>query len=319
MPKNPGWPFFKFLIKGNFLSNQIKMVWKSNILKRSRESESIIENEWERFLASGVKSRLDDLKPSRPHFGGAKIKNGKLIIKADPIISYRDAIGGRSPKLHKMKKGFIPIPLGVVVAIISKTETGEEKLGIAIRNQKHDYKPGGYSVTAGGYMDIKTKETPIKTAIRELKEETGLKLKEVKRLVCRGITYNIGSSTAGVIFFAQTDLTPSAIAAKLHDDENKIVFIPIKEKFLENFVLETAPAATEDTLAAILILGKDYYGENWYKKMLKLLPKIGAPPGNQAKCNAMEKKAVQKLKKIIHHKKTRLRNGPMLLPTKEMN
>lgn len=289
-------PFFKLLIEGKFPPDQIKIKKGVGVLKRNPKSESIIEAEWQKFLSSGFKSWPTDTKLSRYHFAGAKVKNNQLIITVDPAISYRDAIGGRSLKLKKLGKGFIPIPFAVVTAIIAKTKSGEEKLGIAIRNLKHDYKPGGYSVTAGGNIQIQ--ETPTKTAIREIREETGLRPKEINELVCRGITYNIGSSTVGVIFFAKTRLSPAIIASKIHDDENQIVFISLKEKSLEKFILETALAAVEDALAAILLLGKDRYGEKWYEKMLKSLIKLGLKYNSKTNRKKLEQKAIRRLKKL---------------------
>jgi len=296
--KNQEGPFFKLLVEGKFLPNQIKIKKGFGILKRNLKSELLIENEWQKFLTSGFKLRSGDTKPSRYHFVGAKVKNGQLIIKVDPTISYRDAIGGRSLKLKKMGRKFVPVPIGVVAAIIAKTNSGEEKLGIAIRNLKHDYKPGGYSVTAGGNAQTQDKETPTETVIREIKEETGLSPKEIYGLICRGITYNIGSSTAGVIFFVQTHLTPVDISSKIHDDENRIVFIPIRKKWFEKFIIETALASVEDGLAAMLLLGKDRYGEKWFEKMMKSLSKIWTKYIIGENRKKMEQKVIRKLKKL---------------------
>lgn len=263
--------FFRFLMEKEFSPEQIIIKRKYNILKRNKESESIIENEWRRFLTLGFNPWPTDTAPSRYHFGGIKIVNNKIIIEADPTVSYRDTIGGRSLKLEKIGKKFIPIPLGVVVAIIAKTKSGEEMLGITVRNKKHDFKPGGYSITAGGMMQINNRETAKNSILREIKEETGLNPKDIKGLTCRGITYNRGSKTAGIIFFAKTDLSTDKIISKIHDDENEIIFVPIKKEELERFILKIANACTEDGLAAMALLGKDLYGKGWLKRILKSL------------------------------------------------
>src|SRR3989344_1891521 len=255
-PEGKKQKFFELLVDGEFAPDQLEMKEVVGSLKRSPESETILESEWKKFLASGVKPWPNDTKPSRYHFTSAKVENGKLIISVDPSMSYRDAIGARSPELLKLGREYVPTTAFANILLIAKTKSGQEKLGITLRNTKQDYKPGGYLPTTGGSINLKNKETPFQAALRECKEEIGVEPEELENLVCRGIIFNPAVSGAVIYFLATTKLTVEEVLSRHHDDENQTIFIPTKIVEFQKWLLASAHANTGEGIAAMLLLGK---------------------------------------------------------------
>ena len=298
-PKYQKQKFFKLLVEGKFTPDRVEMKETPGSLKRSPESEAILESGWQKLLKSGFKPWPNDTKPSRYYFAGAKVENDKLVIAVDPSLSYRDAIGARNPELKKLGKEYLPIWIGSNLIILAKNKSGEEMIGITLRNSNHDYKPNGYHVTAGGAMDATRKERAIETALREAKEEIGINPKEFSKIICNSVIFNPWSVNAIVNFIGIPYLSVEEILARNHDDENEIIFISADKQELQKWLLKTSHANSSDGIAALLLIGKDRYGEKWFEEMSTALSLLSSEYDDEQKRKELEQRDIRRIREFI--------------------
>ena len=292
---------FELLFWGKINPDKIILKKIPSLLKRNKKSEKFIENKWKKQIASGLKIRSNDTRPSRYHLGGLKITEKSVEILASPEISYRDIIGSRSDKFRKLfKKEYWPIPVSVDMILIAKNKKGEKMLGVTLRNANQDYKAGGLHMTTGGAMEIGKDKNPIDAALRETKEETGIKPKELSNIFCRKIIFNPCQSEIGIMFTATAEIPIEKILSRRHDNENKILFIPFKKETLEYWLLKFTHANSIDGIVGALTIGEDFYVINWAENIFaKILKKIKGCK-NPKKRQELEKADIKKLKKWLN-------------------
>lgn len=260
--------FFQILVEGKFAPEDIIYQERQNTMKRSLESESFLEETWQKLLQSGFKPWPNDTKISRYRFVDAKVEQGKLIVALDPCVSYRDSIGGCKPEfVKKFGKDFAPNPMGVTVSIAVKDAKGQEYFLITLRKETADYKGGGMHVTTGGTVNTCDKETPTEAAFRETEEESGITKKEIENMSCLGVVHIPWSPQTDVMFSATTNILLEDIKQRYHDDENEIIFIPNEKSKIQQWLLAFSHANTPTGLFGLLFACKEKYGEEWFREM----------------------------------------------------
>ena len=297
---------FDILFWGIKNPNKITLQKTGGQLKRSSASEKFIKNEWQKRIASGLKRWPNDILPSRYHFNGLKITDKFVKISADPAISYRDVIGSRPDKFKKSFKGeYCPVPITTTMVISAKNKNGRRLLALTLRNTDHDSNAGGFHATTGGAMEIRKDKNPIDAALRETEEEIGIKPEELSNISCRAINYNPQLSEIGIVFTSEANIAAEKILSRPHDDENKIIFIPIEKDALEHWLLKLTYAGSSDGLVGMLAIGEDLYGKKWKDMVLTELNKKGREYANPKKYRKLEKVDIKKLKIFLN------RNSPI--------
>lgn len=238
-------------------------------LKRSSESEEILDKAWQRRISSGFKPWPNDTKPSRYRLASHEIVRQpdgktKMRLTLDPCVSYRDFNASESEEFRTFintqgAEGvhYEPNAVAVSTVIFCKDSGGDMHMLVTIRNEKQDYKPGGFHVSTGGFMQIDPNEkNPITAALRENQEESGIAADELSDIAVLGMTYNPQRPHPDLIFVADTTLTVEEIQQRVHDDENQLFFIPAERKKLQQWLLAYAHAAVAPALASIILAGK---------------------------------------------------------------
>lgn len=291
---------FDLLWWGSANTQKVILQVTPGLLKRNLTSEKFIEKEWQKKIASRFKPWPNDTKPKRFHFGGIKIADDFIEILADPAISYRDVLGSRPDKFRKLfKKECWPVPISVDMVIIAKNKNGEEMLGITLRNASQDYKAGGFHVTTGGAIEIGKDKKPIDAALRETEEEIGIKPKELLSILCRGIIFNYHKSEIGIMFVAIARIPIEEILSKPHDNENKILFIPMNKNNLEYWLLEFTHANSYNGIIGMLMIGEGLYGKKWKDDIMTKLAKNIPKYLSLKRREELEKIDIEKFKKWL--------------------
>lgn len=298
--------FFKIIVEGKFSPNELEFheVPAGSSIKRTPESEAYLEAEWEKLLANGFKPWPNDTKPTRYRLVDVKIENGKLVTTLDPGISYRDCVGGSKDEYHERFGEEASVRgLASTVVVLARTKEGEERMMITLRNEKQDYKPGGFHVSTGGWIDVKKKETPVQAAYRELQEEAGVSAEEVENLFCRGIVNNPIKDHGDMVFQGTTSVPVEELMKRTHDDENEVLFIPTDQQKIQQWLLAPAHANTTIGLSAILLFGKDRFGDQWFNEMNAALAWRSQNYSDESNRDALEARDTGRLaKKVDAHK-----------------
>ena len=63
---------FETLFWGKINPDKVTIKKTPGLLKRSARAKKFIENEWKKQISSGLKTRLNDIRPSRYHLAALK-------------------------------------------------------------------------------------------------------------------------------------------------------------------------------------------------------------------------------------------------------
>jgi ADP-ribose pyrophosphatase YjhB (NUDIX family) len=284
------------LVEGKFAPEQIDVVMTHDTMQRNKESEQFIEKGWCRHLASGAKPWANDLKPTRYRAVSIKVIGGRLEVTIDPCVSYKDFIGSLTPEFEeRFGHDFVPDPLALTAVIV----TADNKMLVTLRNDKTDYKPSGYHVSVGGFMDTHKEQCPVAAALREVEEETGIMPEEIAHLSCLGAAYNPWTLHTDLIFRAETSLTSQEVLTRAHDDENEVLFIPIDQQSIERWILVPMHANVVITMAAMILFGEEMFGHDWRMDMLAQLARGSKNYKSAEVRRALERRDLARLAKMV--------------------
>jgi 8-oxo-dGTP pyrophosphatase MutT (NUDIX family) len=294
--------FFDIVIEGKFTPDELLFneIPAGSSIKRTPESEAYLEQKWKELLASGFKPWPNDTKPSRYRLADAKVENGTLITTLDPAISYRDCVGGSTDEYREQFGEEASMrALASTVIVLAHNQAGEEGIMLTLRNSTQDYKPNGFHVSTGGWIDINKKETPLEAAYRELEEEAGISKNEVEDFFCRGIVNDPLRNQGDIIFQGTSSVPIEEIKKRCHDDENELLFIPTDRIKIQQWLLAPAHANTTIGLSAILLFGKDRFGEQWFNEMNAALAWRSQNYSNEENRKTLEIRDTERLQKKV--------------------
>lgn len=298
--------FFDILVEGEFPLYKIEtlVTQPGDVLKRTPQSERILDRAWNEHVAAGNRPWPNDLKPTRYHLADFEVTDsGALQITLDPSVSYRDFVGSRESDLLAGPPENIPNPIAVSTVLIAKNAAGEDGVLLTVRKSMHDYKPGGYHVL-GGFMDIRKDAGPTDTALRESAEECGLTPEEITELKCHGLVLNKIEGHVDAVYSARTSVLAEDILTRMNDGENEVIFIPLSAAKLREWVIVPTHANVVITSAALLMVGKSFLahelGQNgveaWHRDMLAMLAYRSRDYGDKEIEQALEQRDLKRLR-----------------------
>jgi ADP-ribose pyrophosphatase YjhB (NUDIX family) len=157
------------------------------------------------------------------------------------------------------------------MTLVTQNKQGKRIIVITQRNADHDSGARGFHITTGGAMEIGKDKSPIDAALRETKEECGVRPKELSTNLCRAVVYNPRLSEIGIIFSGSAKITAEEIQSRKHDDENKILFVSTAKNSLKHWLLKQARQTSVDGILGALTIGNDLYGKQWIEESINSL------------------------------------------------
>ncbi len=262
--------FFKILAEGTFIPEQIdtEITVSGITMVRNSQSDAFIEGGWEMHLAKGNKPWPNDTKPGRYRTANVEVQDNRLKLTLDPCVSYKDFLASLSTVFEEYYgHDAVPDPLAISVLL----RTADNQTLLTVRDQKTDYKPGGWHASTGGFMEIKRNESPVEAGLRELEEETGVQPGELDGLVAIGVVYNPWTLHTDLILSAKTRFTAAEVLERKHDDENELLFVDTTAESYEHWIVGGMHANVIIAMAALIMVGTDLFGLEWREKMLDAL------------------------------------------------
>lgn len=291
--------FFQTLLRGFFDPNQleVRLVPAGSSLRKDLQSEVWIEGAWQEFIRQGNKPWPGDLKPKRYRLVDlAPGSDSRIILTADPCVSYREFIGTQAPEFAA-RFGMDFVSRAIATSILIRTNDG--KTLITVRDKRTDYKWHGWHASLGGHWEIDKNETPLQAALRELWEEAGIGQSEIEKLELLGVINNPWTAHPDIIYSAETSLASSDILSRNHDDENSIFFIDTTADSYEHLMAKTMHASVIVPLAAMLWVGSQLFGNEWEQNMLNLMAEESKDYGDAGARIMLEKRDIAAFSLIV--------------------
>lgn len=264
-------PFYDIVAEGPFAPDQIVIEERPGVFKKYPEAEAFRDGVWACLTGEGgsLTPWSNDLKPSRDYFYRAYHRDGKLICEIDPkSMSYRDYRGSRYPVFReRFGEVAVAMSFNAALAVIAKDATGEDCVLVCHR-KKGDVYLGYITVGASGAID--PGETPAQAAVREANEEAGVQPEEISMLMCVGILRDPYANVTEPMFIAETDVPVEELLKRKGEEYDAVHYVPVQllcQRWLDIFPY----AMTENAIGFTMLIGKMYYGQEWFDNMEQLL------------------------------------------------
>jgi len=221
--------FFRILVFGNFLPNQIKTIYNDDQkIEYPPSVKTQIEEEWLRVLVRNSKALPGPLIRLNA-FG---VDNNRLFLELGrtDYKQYRGTVA-LSEEERRENRYELANPLAGSIIIFSQDACGGQGgLLLSQRSQELVHHPGGLEFPGGNvdYEDLDEKGhiSPIITALRELEEEQGVRGNDLENIRLLGIVYEMYQDAAPTAIMT-ADLKKSVNLEELTNRQRDSESIPV--------------------------------------------------------------------------------------------
>jgi 8-oxo-dGTP pyrophosphatase MutT (NUDIX family) len=238
-----------------------KRLRKDQIHSRQVTSNFIFSNKEYQF----IKDKWISLKKTKPfvfngnifHVLNYKFANNSLYLSLS-LSNFMEYVGTNNDEFKRLfgeDKIIRPISVGTMLI------TRDKQWIIGKRIRTFDYE-GKYNVVAG-YLDptkdvINTKPDPFFAMQRELKEETGIHLKNIDSMICLGL---VDKNQPYLSFLTMLTTTSQQLEKKYILDKEflELENHHLSKNYLEQFILHKHKDITMHGLASLIIYYRLFY------------------------------------------------------------
>lgn len=167
--------------------------------------------------------------------------------------------------------------LSNALAVCSVVETTDGYI-LYEKRQKVAVHVGRYHVIAGFFerdrdIDINGLPDPFGAMCREIREETGIQLTDIKEQYCLGAVYDVQTPHGELCFFTKLNISLAEVYTRTSEDDEiqQLLSLYITEKSLREFVLKNHGNISATGEPNLLMYGGIRFGERWFEEMMKKL------------------------------------------------
>jgi 8-oxo-dGTP pyrophosphatase MutT (NUDIX family) len=250
----------KFLLPGNWSSENVSVHWTQSTRQIIPEVENAIDLAWEKALArpginlfDGPMCRFESWTSSGSRLDLTLSRTGYKTFLGTNMANPRFA--------EQYGPNVLANPLGISTALL----TADEKILLGRRTAAVAYHPSRVHPFAGCMEPDDA--GPFTTASRELSEELSLNPTDITDLRCTGMVQDTGLFQPELTFIATSTLDQAQIESRLDPVEHHSIWsIPATAQAIETAV-QTDKLLTPVAVAALSLYGRQKYGDTWFANL----------------------------------------------------
>jgi 8-oxo-dGTP pyrophosphatase MutT (NUDIX family) len=271
-------PDFKILSKKSYDQADVEIIYAAgidNAMPKDRAIEILIEESWSVAIQEAKKHHINIFNGMLFRLKNIATSNNNTLRLELGDTNYKEYIATRTESFYKNRlQDALANPLATCIAIVTR----ENEIIIEKRG-KVDVYPGQYHVI-GGFVDRSQDfnqgiPDPFKAIVREVYEETGLKLQDgAIQLV--GIVYDLMTPHSEMCFYTDSNLSSKEITeiftrSQKDREVDKLEFINASRDKLGDFIVSQHHLITVTGQACLTFYGKHKYGTQWFRKVIDSL------------------------------------------------
>jgi hypothetical protein len=266
---------FEILAHGFYRSNQLEITYNPSLrMPATPTIQAWMGSFWEQKSAIARQQHIPLF--DAPLFRFVEVEaqaNGKLhLVLGD--TGYKEYVTTRVPEFAQGRKRE---ELGNALSVCSVVETNDGYI-LLDRRQGVDVYVGRYHVI-GGFFERDLDSTasqqpdPFGAVRREIREETGIQLSDIRAQYCLGVVYDIATPHAEMCFLTQLNI-PLTEVHKRRPEEDEIKHLEtlfVTEESLRAFLLNNHGNISATGEPNLLMYGGVRFGEGWFEGMMRQL------------------------------------------------
>ncbi len=266
---------FEILARGRYRPDQLDITYDPCLrMPTSPTIQTWMDTLWEQKLALAREKKIPlfDAPLFRLIEAEAKSDGTLRLVLGD--TGYREYVTTRVPEFAQGRKRD---ELGNALSVCSVVETSDGYI-LLDKRQGVDVYVGRYHVI-GGFFERGLDSTgskqpdPFGAIRREIREETGIQLSDIREQYCLGVVYDVATPHAEMCFLTQLNI-PLAEVHQRVPEENEIKQLEtlfVTKESLRDFLLKNHGNISATGEPNLLMYGGVRFGEGWLGEVMRSL------------------------------------------------
>ncbi len=266
---------FEILTHGLYRPNQLDITYDPSLrMPTSPTIQAWMDTLWEQKVTLAREKKIPLFDSPLFRFIKAEAKSDGTLRLVLGDTGYKEYVTTRVPEFAQARKRE---ELGNALSVCSVVETSDGYM-LLDKRQGVDVYVGRYHVI-GGFFERDLDSTrfkqpdPFGAICREIREETGIQVSDIRVQYCLGVVYDIATPHAEMCFLTQLNI-PSAEVYKRVPEEDEIKQLEIlfvTKESLRDFLLTNHGNISATGEPNLLMYGGVRFGEGWLVEVMRQL------------------------------------------------
>jgi 8-oxo-dGTP pyrophosphatase MutT (NUDIX family) len=265
---------FEILARGLYRPDQLDITYDPSLrMPTSPAIQQWMDTLWQQKLATAQKKAV-------PLFDSQLFRLVSTEARADGTLhlvlgntSYKEYVTTRDPEFAR---GRARQELGNALSVCSVVETNDGYI-LLDKRQGVDVYEGRYHVIGGFFerdLDMATTlPDPFAAICREIREETGIQLKDISEQYSLGVVYDLTTPHAEMCFLTRLNIPLEEVYRRVPEEKEiqQMLSLYITKGSLLHFVLANHGNISATGEPNLLMYGAVRFGEEWFKEAMRRL------------------------------------------------
>jgi 8-oxo-dGTP pyrophosphatase MutT (NUDIX family) len=277
---------FEILARGLYPPDQLDITYDLSLRMPTNPAiQAWMDTLWEQKLALAREQGIPlfDAPLFRLVEAGSTPGGTLRLVLGD--TGYKEYVTTRVPEFARGRKR---AELGNALSVCSVVETSDGYI-LLDKRQGVDVYVGRYHVI-GGFFERDRDSTgsqqpdPFGAICREIREETGIQLSDIREQYCLGVVYDVVTPHAEMCFLTQLNIPLVEVYQRVpeEDEIKRLESLFVTKESLRDFLLKNHGNISATGEPNLLMYGGVRFGEEWFEK---LMGRLNRPPSRHLQHN----------------------------------
>src|SRR6266487_2949346 len=263
---------FEILTHGLYRPDQLNITYDPSLHMHTTPTiQAWIDTLWEQKLVLAHEQNIPLFDAPLFRFVEVEVKDDGTLHLVLGDTGYKEYVTTRVPEFAQGRKRE---DLGNALSVCSVVETSDGYI-LLDKRQGVDVYVGRYHVI-GGFFERDRDNTgskqpdPFGAICREIREETGIQLPDIREQYCLGVVYDVATPHGEMCFLTQLNISLSEVYQRVpeEDEIKRLESLFVTKESLREFVIKNHGNISATGEPNLLMYGGVRFGEGWFKEVM---------------------------------------------------
>ncbi|SRR6266567_2642176 len=264
---------FEILTRGLYRPDQLTITYNPSLrMPTSPAIQHWMDTLWTQKLANAQEKHIPLFDAPLYRFVSVASQPGETLHLVLGDTGYKEYVTTRVPEFFH---GRDRQELGNALSVCSVVETSDDYI-LLDKRQGVDVYVGRYHVI-GGFFERDRDHTanaqpdPCAAIRREIREETGIQLTDIKEQYCLGAVYDLATPHAELCFLTRLSIPLAEVQKRVpeEDEIKQLEVLKVTEESLRDFLVKHHGNISATGEPNLLLYGGMRFGEGWFREVIR--------------------------------------------------
>ena len=265
---------FEILARGLYRPDQLDITYDPSLrMHTSPAIQEWMDTLWQQKLDTAQKKAVPLFDSQLFRLVSTEAREDSTLYLVLGNTSYKEYVTTREPEFAR---GRARQELGNALSVCSVIETDDGYI-LLDKRQGVDVYEGRYHVIGGFFerdLDMATTQPdPFAAICREIREETGIQLKDISEQYSLGVVYDLTTPHAEMCFLTRLNISLEEVYRRVPEEKEiqQLLSLYITKGSLLHFVLANHGNISATGEPNLLMYGAVRFGEEWFEEVMERL------------------------------------------------